>query len=181
MKNYKNRTSKKLPQRFLQNAIIKLLRKKPGKIYSTGNITSKLKTKNSKDSVKSALKKLESDGKVISDKSGRYAIHPSFSKSNKKSKSIRLQGRADLTASGGAYIIVDGQERDIYVPPKHVNGALQGDTVAIDAILHRQGRRPEGRIVEVIKRKRVNFIGEFQEFKKFGYAHVKTPRMSLEY
>ena len=180
MKNYKNKTSKKLPQRFLQNSILKLLRKKPGKVYSIGNLSSKLKTKNSKDSIKSALKKLESDGKVITDKNGKYAVHPSFTHSDRKSKTVRLQGRADLTASGGAYVIVDGQERDIYVPPKYVNGALQGDTVAIDASLHRQGRRPEGRIIEIIKRKRINFIGTFQEFKKYGFVYVETPRMTLD-
>lgn len=179
MSNYKNKDSKKLPQRFLQNAILKLLRKKPGKVFSTGNITSKLKTKNSKDSVKSALITLEKAKKVISSKDGKYAIHPNYASSDRSSKGTVLQGRADLTSSGGAYIIVDGQERDIYVPPKFVNGALAGDTVEIVANVQK-GRRPEGKITKILKRKRVNFIGTFQSFNKYGYVNVEAQRMSLE-
>lgn len=180
MKNYKKSSGKKLPQRFLQNTIVKLLRRKPGKYYSIGNITSKLKTKNSKDSVASALGKLLSDRKIIQDKKKNYSIHPGYVKDSKKSKAIKLEGRVDLTASGGAYIIVDGQEKDIYIPSKFVNGALHGDTVQIAATLHRKGRRPEGRITSIIKRKRVNFIGTFQDYKKHGYVYVETPRMNLD-
>lgn len=170
---------KKLPQRFLQQAIVRLLRSKPGKLYSGGSIANKLKTKNSKASIDEALIKLVKDHKVIVDRNGKYALHPEYNKSIKGYKTIRLEGRVDLTVSGGAYVIVDGQERDIYIPKKHVNGALQGDTVIIEASLYKNGRRPEGRIVSIVKRKRVAFVGTFQDFKKYGCVFVETQRMSL--
>ena len=180
MKRTHKHPSKKLPQRFLQAAIIKLLRRKASKSYSSGTITAKLKTKNSKDSVKSALKALHQDGKLIRDKEGRYTIHPSHIQSALQKRSILLEGRVDLTASGGAYIIVEGQERDIYVPQKYVNNALQGDTVEVTAIIPKNGRRPEGKITRVIKRKRINFIGIFQEHKKYGLVYVETPKQKLD-
>ena len=130
MTNYKKSLGNKLPQRFLQNAIIKLLRKKPGKPYSVGNLSLKLKTKNSKDSIKIALGVLLADKKIIKNNHDKYIIHPNNANTDKNVKSLQLEGRVDLTASGGAYVIVDGQERDIYIPPKRVNGALQGDTGA---------------------------------------------------
>ena len=180
MKRTHKYPSKKLPQRFLQAAIIKFLRRKVDKSYSAGTITAKLKTKNSKDSVKSALKTLHQDGKLIRDKEGRYALHPAHMQSALQKRSILLEGRVDLTASGGAYIIVEGQERDIYVPPKYVNNALQGDTVEVTAIIPKNGRRPEGKITRVIKRKRINFIGVFQQYKKYAYVYVETPKFKLD-
>jgi len=179
MSKYKN--NKKLSQRFLQKAIIKLLLKKPGKLYSIGNIAAKLKTKNSKDSIRSAVKTLAASKKVLIDTKGTHVlIHPSYKDNSKSANKMRLEGRVDLTARGGAYIIVDGQEKDIYVPPRYLNGALQGDTVQIEASIFKHGRRPEGKIKSIIKRKRINFIGTFQDFKKYGYVFVETQRMSLE-
>lgn len=172
--------SKKLPQRFLQQSIIKFLRRKPNKSYSVGTLSSKIKSKNSKDSFKSALRSLLEEGKVIRDHESRYAIHPRYASNDHQRQTVILEGRVDLTASGGAYIVVEGQERDIYVPPKYVNGALQGDTVQITAVIQKSGRRPEGKITSVIKRKRVNFIGIFQQYKKYGYVYVETPKFKLD-
>ena len=179
-RNNKYPSRKKLPQRFLQQAILKYLRRKADKSYSAGALVSKIKSKNSKDSFKSALHILYEEGKVIKDREGKYSIHPSHAKDNRRSQSKELEGRVDLTARGGAYIIVEGQERDIYVPPKYVNGALQGDTVLVAAVLAKNGRRPEGKITKVVKRKRVNFIGIFQQYKKYGYVYVETPKFKLD-
>lgn len=173
-------SSKKLPQRFLQQEILKYLRRKNHKSYSAGTLVSKVKSKNSKDSFKSALQALMADGKVIRDPEGKYSIHPSYAKEKRQRQTKELEGRVDLTARGGAYIIVEGQERDIYVPPKYVNGALQGDTVLVAATLVKNGRRPEGKITKVVKRKRVNFIGIFQEHKKYGLVFVETPKLKLD-
>jgi len=178
--NNKYPNKKKLPQRFLQQAIIKLLRRKSKKSYSVGAIVSKLKTKNSKDSIKSALEALQGSGKVVRDHEGKFSIHPSYVRDERQKQSITLEGRVDLTSSGGAYIIVEGQERDIYVPQKYVNSALQGDTVEVSAVIPKNGRRPEGRITRVIKRKRINFIGIFQQYKKYGYVFVETPKFKLD-
>ncbi len=180
MTKYKKSSGKKLPQRFLKNAIITLLKRKPGKAYALGSISSKLKTKNSKDSIKNALHSLEADHKIQKDKYDKYALHPGYRHTDNNIKTKQLEGRADLTSSGGAYIIVDGQERDIYIPKKYVNGALQGDTVLIEAIMQRNGRRPEGRIKSIVKRKRSSFIGTFKDFTKYGFVFVETPLMSLD-
>lgn len=180
MSRGKKNFGKKLPQRFLQKAIIKLLLKKKGKFYSLGNITSKLKTKNSKDSIKSALAALLEKEQVIADKEGRFTAHPNYRNRKLQKRLVLLEGRVDLTATGGAYIIVAGQERDVYIPKKYVNNALQGDIVKIEAFVTEKGRRPEGKIVEIIKRKRTSFIGRFQEFKNYGYVFVETPSFSID-
>ena len=36
-----------------------------------------------------------------------------------------------MTRTGAAYIITDDLDSDVYIAPKHINGALNGDTVSI--------------------------------------------------
>jgi len=168
---------KKLPQRFLQHAILKLLRKKRGKGYSIGNLAMKLNTKNSKDSIQSALEVLMAKGKIQQNSKSQYLIlegrHPESNRTH------MYKGRVDLTGRGAAYIVVDNLEKDIYVPVKHVNGALQGDIVKV-LIDNDSASRPRGKIVEVIDRSRTRFIGIFHEFKKYGYVFVESPKLSIE-
>ena len=180
MKNKYIPSKKKLPQKYLQNAILKLLKRKPSKAYSIGNVVIKLKAKNSKDSIQAALDVLEAKKDVLRDGQGLYKLGSRPHGSPSSRKRIVQHGRTDLTSSGAAYIIVEGQESDIYIPPKHVNGALQGDTVRIEVDLSQGRSRPKGKILEVLERHRTRFIGTFQEVKKYGYVFVETQKLSIE-
>ena len=180
MKKKRKSYGKKVSQRQLQNLILRFLQRKKGKTYSLGTLQSKLKTKNSKDSIKSALATLVTDQKIIIDRSDKYRIHPDQGDRIKRMPTVQLEGRIDITMSGGGYVIVEGQERDIYIPKKYVNGALQGDTVLIEARIFKNGRRSEGKVLSIIKRKRTSFIGTFQDFKKYGYVFVESPRLELD-
>ena len=178
MRNYKKKGRRKQTQSQLKKSILKFLSKKPNKAYSPGTISSKIKGKNSRDAVFSAIANLISERKIIIDNKGRCSIHPLDQPTSGKIEI--LEGIVDLTASGGAYVIVSGQSRDTYIPKKYVNGALQGDTVEIEVRHQFRGRRSEGRITRIIKRKRISFIGIFQEYSKFGYVYVETPKMALD-
>ena len=180
MSKKRKRYGNKISQKQLQNLILRYLKRKKQKSYSLGVIQSKLKTKNSKDAIKSALSALLKEGRIISDRSNKYRIHPDQVDDLKRIPAIQLEGTIDLTLSGGGYVIVEGQERDIYVPKRHVNGALQGDRVLIEARIFKNGRRSEGRVLSIIKRKRSNFIGTFQNFKKYGYVFVESPKFDLD-
>ena len=173
-------SKKKLPQKFLQHAIIKLMRRKPSKAFSLGNVVNKLQSKNSKDSIQAALDVLEAKKNVSRDKQGQYRLSERSQRISSSRNRIVQHGRTDLTSSGAAYIIVEGQESDIYIPPKHVNGALQGDTVKIEVDLSQGRSRPKGKVLEVLKRHRTRFIGTFQEVKKYGYVFVETQKLSIE-
>ena len=178
MNKFHKSKRKKLPQRFLQHAILKLLRKKPGKGYSAGNIAMKLNTKNSKDSIQAALEVLLAKGKVQQNSKAQYVIlegrHP-----DSIQKDI-LKGRVDLTSTGAAYIIVEGRDKDIFVPAKHLQNAMHGDIVKVGLETFSKSFRPKGKVVEVVERHRTRFIGTFQEFKKYGYVFVEAPKFSIE-
>ncbi len=153
------------------------MRNNGGKGYSLGTVVRKLKTKNSKSSVAAALRALQNRGAIVLS-NGLYRWNPNGS--NTTTKKIIQKGRTDLTSSGAAYIVVEGQQSDIYVPAKHVEGALQGDIVRVEVTFAQSREKPRGRIIEVLQRHRTRFIGTFQDAKKYGYVYVEGPKLSLE-
>ncbi len=89
------------------------------------------------------------------------------------------QGRVDMTRSGAAYVITDDLEEDIYVPAKYTGGAMQKDIVQVDVIPGRKGRKPEGRIVSIVKRALEQVIGTLKLYKKF--AVLVPDRMNIQF
>lgn len=93
-------------------------------------------------------------------------------KRNKKKEqsSGLLTGKLDITRSGMGFVVVDKQETDIIVRPTDFNTALNGDTVRVKVLSDGgRGRRSQGQIVEVIKRKQSEFLGRLQFSKNFAF------------
>ena len=98
-----------------------------------------------------------------------------------------IEGRVDMTRSGSAYIVSELQDTDIYVPPKYINGALNGDTVRVllfPAPPRRKGgqpiRKPEGEIVGVLKRANEFFIGTLRKSRKYALLLPDNPNMPVD-
>jgi len=78
-------------------------------------------------------------------------------------------GTLDITRSGIGYVIVEGQEKDIFVRPQHFNQALNGDRVSVKINRHGRSGRMEGEIVQVLERKQSEFIGRIEINKNFAF------------
>lgn len=107
---------------------------------------------------------------------------------DKSSKSRQIiEGRVDMTRSGAAYIVTEMMDTDVYVPPKYVNSALNGDIVRVQLFApspHRGGRRgstqvrkPEGEILDVLKRAHEFFIGTIRLNRKYGLFLPDNPQI----
>ena len=168
---------KKLPQSYLQSAILRYLKKKPSKALNPRTLANKLHVKNSKDSIYDALLALEAKGKISLDSSGKAKIIQGASLFAPKK---RLKGKVDIISSGAAYIITDDVLGDVYVPKKHLASALHHDEVLVEVYGNRPGRKPEGKILEVLKRSITHFLGQFQDYKKYGYVFVDDRKHEFE-
>ncbi len=96
-------------------------------------------------------------------------------KNNKRVKQTRqaralpnvLKGTLEITRSGVGYVRVTGMEMDILIRPGDFNTALHGDTVEVGIKqLRAGGRRMQGAIRRVIKRRRTEFIGTLEGSKR---------------
>ncbi|MBQ8421246.1 MAG: ribonuclease R [Bacteroidales bacterium] len=80
----------------------------------------------------------------------------------KKQKRVfpEFTGRVQMTREGFAFIIVEGDEDDIYVKASKTRGALNGDTVRVAVTREKTERtRREGEVVQIVERSPKPFIG----------------------
>lgn len=90
-----------------------------------------------------------------------------------------LEGNIELTARGAGFVIVDGQEKDIYIDPKNVNRAMHGDRVKIQ-ITKKGKSRTEGEVIEVLERERSQFVGTINMHEKFAFLVPDNQRLNTD-
>ena len=80
----------------------------------------------------------------------------------KKEKKVfpMVEGRVQMTREGYAFIIVEGEDDDVFVKASKTRGALNGDTVRVAVTREKTDRqRREGEVVAIIERSPKPFIG----------------------
>lgn len=87
----------------------------------------------------------------------------------KSTQSETVKGKLDISRSGMGFVIVDGQDKDIMVKPNDFGKAFHGDIVRVQVPKIAAGRRPEGKITDVVERKQVEFIGNVQVNKNIAF------------
>lgn len=131
--------------------------------------------------------------KTVVDKDPRFGKskpEPSSTHRAPVSRKI-IEGRVDMTRTGAAYIVTDMMDTDVYVPPKYVNSALNGDTVRVLLFApapYRGGRRgvsqtqrkPEGEVLEVLKRANEFFIGTIRLNRKYALFLPDNPNVPTD-
>lgn len=76
------------------------------------------------------------------------------------------RGSIEVTRSGMGYVTIAELKRDMLIRPQDLNKALHGDQVEV-AMLKQSGTgRTEGRVLRIIERKQIEFIGHIQQKKK---------------
>jgi ribonuclease R len=73
------------------------------------------------------------------------------------------------------FVIVPNQETDILIRPADFNTAMHGDSVLVK-IKPGGGRRLQGEVVEVMERKRVEFIGQLQVSENFAFFVAESDK-----
>ncbi len=160
----------------LKHQIFKFLKTNPKKRLTAKQLIKKLNLGNSPDAVNDAMLKLAKEGKLYEIEPGRFRLDRFADTSSGKIKSRRKLhvGKADVTRSGAAYIVIDDLEDDVYVAQRHTNGVMQGDQVQVSVHLPRGRRKPEGEIVKILNRATEHFLGVI---RIYGDYALLTPSM----
>lgn len=81
-----------------------------------------------------------------------------------------MKGTLDITRSGMGFVTIEGMDIDILIRPSDFNTAMHGDTVSVSVKeVRSSGKRMQGVVREVLKRKRTEFIGSLQMSKGFAF------------
>ena len=157
--------------------------KNPKKRMNARQLAKKLNFNNSKDSVVNALKELQSqdllrpvsDHKYVLNKRGVRNIAGNGAESEGKT----MVGKIDIIRSGAGYVNVPGEDNDVYVPLRHINGAMHKDQVEI-SVRFFKGKKPEGRVLRVTQRNISRVIGTLRASKSSGVVHFKSRKTELD-
>jgi ribonuclease R len=85
-------------------------------------------------------------------------------KGGRPSSDKEVIGTVDFVNPRFGYIVCEGDAEDIKVKSDNMAFAFHGDTVRVQLLRTRGGRdnRPEGKVVEIIKRSRKEFVGRVE-------------------
>ena len=103
---------------------------------------------------------------------------------NKKAepkKPAQFVGRVQMTREGFIFVIVDGQDDDIYVKASKTRHALDGDTVRV-AITREKGatKRREGEVVEILRRSDKPFVGIYHTVGAQAWVLMQSRSMPYD-
>ena len=167
MSKKKKYISKKNDHKLMEigRLILRFMNQNQTKLYNYKQISDGIDYKNprQRELVIQALHKLLSNQRIKETEKGKFSI-------NLKIEGT-LTGIIDFNQSGNAYVTVENLKDDIFIHSKNVKDALQGDKVLI-VTYNFKGRKLEGSVLEVLERKRSEFVGTFQlvPHKEFGFV-----------
>lgn len=120
--------------------------------------------KYTKKALKDMISELEKDGEIRITSKGK--ILPL----TEKEKS--LIGKIAMAQGGYGFFISDNPNfEDVFIAGKNLNTAQNNDRVKIEIIKEKdEGKKSEGRVVEVLERANTGFVGTYQKNKGFGFV-----------
>jgi ribonuclease R len=116
--------------------------------------------RNDKQDLRDILTSLIADGKLEQDTKGRYKMADDSTK----------PGIFSGTQRGFGFVIIEGEEEDVFIPENATKGALHGDKVIVSIKRDRTGKRREGEIVRIVDRNTTTVVGTFEQSKNFGFV-----------
>jgi ribonuclease R len=158
-------------QADLTDKIIKILAQNANKAFNYKQIGIKLELDDtqSRNQIIKDLKILVAQKKIEEIEPGKYLVV-------EVSKDYS-EGVIDMTGRKTAYFVSPDFTEDVFIPTNNLNHALDGDTVKVYVYNRRRGKRAEGEVIEVIERKKTDFVGVIDIQKNFAFVSTANPKM----
>jgi ribonuclease R len=165
---------KRKQTRYLFEEVLNVLKKDTDKALNYKQISAELEITEEIDRLKvlEVLEELVLKKEVIETTRGKYQA---------KSTNQYITGTVDMTSSGAAYIQTDEEGNDIYIPSKFTKNALHKDLVKVYLFPNNKSKKPEGEIVEVLKRNKTEFIGTIQISPQFAFVICDNNKVHVDF
>ncbi|TVZ52633.1 ribonuclease R [Dokdonia sp. Hel_I_53] len=147
----------------LSERIIKILKADQNKTFNYKQIAAKLDVDDpsSRNQIIKNLQQLKAKEQIVEEGRGQFKLTPNENYHT---------GILDVSGKGGGYVMVDGLEQDIFIPPHHLNHALNGDEVEVYVYKKRRSSKSDGEITKIIQRKTEDFVGVVKLQKNFAFV-----------
>ena len=93
----------------------------------------------------------------------------------------KIIGKFIAHEKGFGFVEIENDKQDIFIPEKYVNGALNEDAVEVEIYKDKEkDRRPEGKIIRIVRRKKDCLVGIFQKSRNFGFVVPDDKRFATD-
>ena len=167
----------KMPEKFgkkektFSEKILKILSQNANKSFNYKQLCAILElddTKSRNEIIKD-LKILAAQKVIIESEPGSYLV--------KAISQDYYEGKLDMTSRRTAFFVCDELEEDVFIPTNNLNHGLDKDIVKVYVYNRRRGKRPEGEVIEVIERNKIEFVGVIDIQKNFAFVSTANPKM----
>ncbi|MCS7081588.1 MAG: ribonuclease R [Rhodothermia bacterium] len=145
----------------LSERILRFLRTYPGRFFRAGEIARRLgqRTPQATQEVRLVLEALLQAGLIKRIKGKRFGYEP---------ERRYLEGILRLTPQGFGFVTPEEGAAEVFISPRHMGTALDGDRVRVALFAHRASgaKHPEGEVVEVLERRRRTLVGTVRRFRR---------------
>ncbi|RTL13952.1 MAG: ribonuclease R [Flavobacteriaceae bacterium] len=165
----KQRKLGKKPKDFTAQ-IFKILSREPSKSFNYKQIAAVLELSDTKsrNEIIRDLKILKAQDKIHETEIGKYQII---------SKAEYYEGIVDMTSRKTGYFVCEELEDDVFIPFINLNHALDGDKVKAYIYNRRSSRKPEAEVLEILERKKSEFVGVIDIQKNFAFVTTANAKM----
>ena len=177
----------------LANQIIKIFANNPFDAFNHKQIASRIGagSKAERQEVIRTIQELaEQQTLVEDDHRGKYKINPKKLDDSLMPKNF-IVGTIDMKQGGKAYVIPQPDTsdpnasnvnlaEDIQIAPGNTAHALHGDTVRVLMFPRRKMHKPEGQVVEILRRAKTRFVGVIQRQERFAFMVSDSRTMHVD-
>ena len=167
----------------LAKQILKIFANNPFDAYNHKQISSRIGagSKAERQEVIRTMQELAEQKHLVEDShKGKYKINPKSIDDDLMPQNY-VVGTIDMKQGGKAYVIPEEEGReDIQIAPNNTNHALHGDTVKVLMFPQRKMHKPEGQVVEILKRAKIRFVGVIQKQERFAFMVSDSRTMPVD-
>lgn len=149
----------------MKKKIIAFFKKNPGRQFKSKEISKKLgiDTEHEYSSLKAALDSLYKEGFLT--KSGKRFKH------NPSVQSGTVTGVLEVAQGGYGFVVLKEKSvNDVFIAARNLGTAFNGDTVEVALFAQQKRKNQEGQVINVVKRKREEFVGILKKSKSFYFV-----------
>ncbi len=159
----------------MKKKLISFFKKNPGKKLRSKEIAKQIGvlTEHEYASLKVLLHDLYSEGFLL--KNGkRYQL-------NRIPSGGKVTGELQVNPNGFGFVLVeDSKMGDVFIASRNLGTAFHGDIVEVALFAKQKGKNIEGQIINVVKRKRSEFVGTLKKSKSFYFIHPEEPEITRD-
>ena len=137
-----------------------------------------ISSKEDKELVRKTVEEMLQNNILVRGNRGKYKLNPIHAA---KTESNIIEGRISMKQTGKAYLVTENPDiEDVFIASNNTARSLNGDIVKVHLFPARKGRRPEGRVIEILKRHKEFFVGTIKESKNMSYFIPDNVNMPID-